>query len=202
MIRGSAPTPHQLIEHFASLYKRYGYEIIFFGSMLEALVLINFVVPGATAVILGAIFARTGQVNLTIAIVTAASGAMIGYLMDYFLGYFGFGQITDKFGFGSALNKAKLQIEKAAVKTFILGFIHPNLGSLTALASGTLKMDLRKFFPPMLVITFGWFTIWGVTIFIFGKVFLEIISRYFFVVVFITLAAWVGSLLVSGKKKS
>ncbi len=201
LIRGSAPTPHELTEHFASLYSRYGYEIIFFGSMLEGLVLINFVVPGATAVILGAIFARTGQVDLNLVILAASCGAIVGYTMDYFLGRFGFGKIIDRFGFSSALNRAKVQIDRSAIKTFSLGFIHPNLGSLTALAAGTLKMAFKKFFPKMAVITFAWFTIWGISIFILGEIFLELISRYFFVVIFLTLIFWMGSLLVDSKKR-
>lgn len=200
VIRGAAPTPQELVNHFASLYARYGYEIIFFGSMFEALVLINFVVPGATAVILGAVFAKTGQVNLAIAILAAASGASIGYVIDYFLGAYGFGQIIEKLGYTSALEKVRTQIEKSALRAFLIGFIHPNLGCLTSLASGTLNLSFKKFALLMLITTFIWYTIWGVLIFILGEVFLEVISKYLFFVVFATIAIWILVILINKKR--
>lgn len=201
IIRGAAPTPQELIQHFASLYARYGYEIIFFGSLFEALVLINFVVPGATAVILGAVFAKTGQVNLSIAILAAASGASIGYVIDYFLGAYGFGQIIEKLGYTQALEKVRSQIEKSAPRAFLIGFIHPNLGCLTSLASGTINMAFKKFALLMLITTFIWYTVWGTLIFLLGEVFLEAISRYLFWVVFITIAIWILVILINKRSK-
>src|SRR6185369_4016997 len=64
--RRVVPTSDELVLVFQDLYSRYGYEIIFVSALLEGLVLINLFVPGMVALALGAIFARTGQIDLTL----------------------------------------------------------------------------------------------------------------------------------------
>lgn len=195
--RGVLPTSEELINHFSLWYQQYGYAIIFFGSFLESLVLVNFFVPGAIAVAMGAVFARSGQLDLTLAVLAASAGAILGFALDFVLGYFGFGQIVKKVGYGSALSQAKNQINKSGVKAFSLGFIHPNIGSLISLAAGTLEMNALKFLGLSAVSTVTWISFWGLLVFTFGEAFLIILSRYAFVVILFILAIWLMSTLYS-----
>lgn len=197
ILRGTIPSSQELIEHLASLYERFGYEVIFIGAALEALVVINFFVPGSAAVAFGAIFARSGQVDLTWAVLSAAFGAMFGFMIDFIIGYFGFGTLLKKSGYGSFIEKAKNQIVKNSLKTFILGFIHPNIGSFISLAGGTLKMNFVTFFILSGLSTLAWVSFWGILVFALGEVFLIILTKYIWVVVLLVLSVWILSTVYS-----
>ena len=84
-LHGALPSSEQLVAHLASLYERYGYEILFLGAVLEALVVVNLFSPGMTALAFGGVFARTGNLNLPEAILAAVAGAIIGFIIDFFL---------------------------------------------------------------------------------------------------------------------
>lgn len=191
LIKGTALTPEQIITHFASLYARYGYEIIFLGALLEALVVINFFVPGVTIVVLGAVFARSGQVHLTYGILSAIAGATLGFIIDFFLGYFGFYHIINKLGYASALTKAKKQLERSSVRTFALGFIHPNIGSFVSTAAGITRMNFGNFFVLTICSTTAWLSFWGMLVFAFGRVFLAILTKYTVLLALFVLSVWV-----------
>lgn len=191
ILKGSALTPSAVVEHFASLYERYGYEIIFMGAFLESLVVINFFVPGATIVVLGAVFASSGYVDLTYAVISAATGSILGFTIDYLLGYFGFSGIINRFGYGATLKKAKKQLDDSSVRTFALGFIHPNIGSFISAAAGTIGMKFVNFFILALFSTLTWSSIWGLVIFAFGDIFLKILTRYTPLLVILILSIWV-----------
>lgn len=197
LLKGTIPSSEELIGRLASLYERFGYEVIFIGAVLEALILVNLFVPGSVAVAFGAIFARSGQVDLTYAVIAAALGAIFGFLADFAIGYFGFGVLIKRFGYGTFIEKAKNQIRKYGVKTFILGFIHPNIGSFVALAGGALKMNFLTFFVLSSLSTLAWVSFWGILVFALGEVFLIILTKYIWVLILLVLSVWVLSSLYS-----
>ncbi len=200
-LRGSVPTSGELVEHLTRLYERFGYEIIILGAFLESLVIVNLFIPGASAVALGAVFARSGQIDLNLAVLAASFGSILGYLVNYTLGKFGFGMIFRVFGYASILNKVKNQIENGAVKTFGLSFIHPNIGSVVALAAGAIKMKFKNFFILSSLSTLVWFSFWGIMVFALGDVFLIILTKYMWVVVLLILSIWLLVSLYGNSRK-
>ena len=189
-LRGSIPSSDELVEHLTKLYERFGYEIIIIGAFLESMVVVNLFVPGASAVTLGAIFARSGQIDLTLAVLAASLGAIFGYIIDFLLGKFGFGLAFKVFGYGGAIEKAKLKIENGKVKTFGLSFIHPNIGSIVALAAGAIGMRFKNFLMLCGLSTLAWFSFWGIVVFSLGDVFLNLLTKYIWVVVLLFLSVW------------
>lgn len=179
-VRGAIPTTQEIIDHFASIYARYGYEIIFASAALEALVLVNLFVPGLVAMALGAIFARTGHIELTFVVLAATSGVLLGYIIDYFLGYFGFGDFFSKTGLGWMVKKAKEQLKKLGNHGLILGFAYPNVGSFLSLAAGTTRMKFGWFVLIAALSSAFWMPIWGIVIYSFGDIFLTVITKYSF----------------------
>lgn len=179
-VKGTIPSADLLIQHLSSLYTRFGYEVVFLGAFLEALVMINLFVPGATAAGLGAVFARSGQLDLTFVVLAASLGAILGYLIDYLLGYFGIGMFLQKF----KINR------KISGKTFTLGFIHTSTGSVIALSSGAFKMPLSLFLPLMIFSTLAWVCLWGLLIFALGEVFLIILLKYAWVLILLAISVW------------
>ena len=190
-LRGVLPEPEELISTLSSLYARFGYEIIFIGAMLEALVLVNFFLPGITALALGAVFARAGQLDLTFAVLVASMGAILGYLVDFILGYYGFGRIIKRMGYLNPNGRIYQQLERNRIRSSILGFIHPNLGSFLALTAGTLKLNFFKFFFLASISTLAWVTIWGILVFALGEIFLTILTKYFILILLLVISIWI-----------
>ncbi len=200
LLRSIFPSGKELVEALETIYGRFGYEIITIGSFLEALILINFFVPGVLAVSFGVIFAKVGELDLTLVILAATSGAISAYILDFILGRFGFGQLLERIGYKKKIDDVKLKIEKFDLKTFSLGFIHPNIGALVSLAAGTLKIDFKKFLILALLATLVWYILWGLLIFALGSVFLTIFTKYVFLLFMLVGAIWILGILYGRSK--
>ena len=191
IVDGIIPGPKVLVEQLSSLYGSYGYEIVFISAILEATVVINMFFPGIFAIAFAAVFARSGQIDLSIAVILAAVGAMIGFLIDYTLGYFGFGRLIDKLGERGLLKKVKNHLHVSYFKTFGLGYFHPNVGSVVSLAAGALKIKVLNFIVLSTFSTIGWLSLWGILAFAMGDLFTTIVVEYFYVLVLLIFSVWV-----------
>ncbi len=189
--RGVVPTSEELIEVFAGLYAKYGYEIIFVSALLEGLVLVNLFVPGMLALALGAVFARTGETDLTLVILTASTGIVLGYIIDFLMGYFGFGDTLKKLGYEGFLNTSRDKLKRFGNRGLIVGFFHSNVGSFLAFAAGTMRLSFSNFLIVALASTLVWATVWGVAAFYFGEIFLFVIKRYSFLLVLAVMAFFI-----------
>lgn len=200
ILRSVFPTGQALVDYLALIYGRFGYEIVAIGAALEALVLINFFTPGILAVAMGAIFAKTGELDLTLAILSAAAGTLSGYMVDYLLGKFGFANLLTKKGYHQ-LEQAKNRIEKLDLKTISLGFIHPNIGAFVSLAAGALKMNFKSFFILAALSTLIWYSLWGLLIFALGDVFLNIFGKYGVMLLVLVSSIWILIIIFGHRKK-
>lgn len=189
--RGVVPTSEELIDLFGDLYSRYGYEIIFISALLEGLVLVNLFVPGMLALALGAVFARTGQTDLTLVILTASLGIVLGYTIDFLMGYFGFGDTLKKLGYEGFLNASRDKLKRFGNRGLIIGFFHTNVGSFLAFAAGTMRLGFLNFLIVAIAATLIWATVWGIAAFYFGEIFLNIIKRYSFLLVLGVIASFI-----------
>lgn len=199
-LRGTMPTSEEILANLTNLYRRFGYEVVFLGVLLEALLLVNLFVPGLIIVAFGAIFARAGEMDLTTVVIVAVIGAVLGYTIDFLLGHFGFGKIISKIGYGKIITQAKVRLEKSLVPTFALGFIQPNIGSFIALAAGALKVKFRTFILLATLSTVAWASFWAVLVFALGEVFLIILTKYVWIVVLFALSVWLLITLYNSKK--
>lgn len=181
--KGTIPTTEEILTLFASLYQKYGYEIIFISAALEALVIVNLFVPGMTAIAVGALFARAGQIDLTLVVLFGAVGAIFGYTIDFLLGNFGFGDIFKKLGYGKLLHQARNKLLRFKSKGIILGFAYPNIGGVLALAAGATGINYIKFFLIASLSTIFWASLGGIIVYIVGDVFIKILIKYSFLLV-------------------
>lgn len=201
IVQGALPTSEQLVAHLSSLYGRYGYEILFLGALLESLVVVNLLAPGMIALAFGGIFARSGQLDLTFAILASVAGALLGFIIDYFLGLFGFSKIIEKVGGVGIVHKVKDQINKSGVKILSLGYFHPNLGSVISFAAGTIKMNFISFITLSTLSTLAWFSLWGVVVFALGDIALTILSKYLSVLGILITSVWFLLFLYSRSRR-
>ncbi len=159
--------------------------------MIEALFIINFFAPGAVAVGLGAVFARSGQLDLTIGIILAVAGALLGYILDYLIGFFGFSKVVEGLGFKEYTKQATIQLKASYFKSFSLGFIHPNIGAIVSVAAGILKMNFLRFILLAALSTTAWYSLWGILGFALGEVFLTVFTKYAFIIMHLVLSIWI-----------
>lgn len=201
ILRSVFPSGKSLIDHLSSIYGKFGYEIVIVGSFLEALILINLFTPGVAAIGLGVIFAKAGRLDLTLVIISAVLGAVTGFSVDFWLGRLGLGEILDRLGYRNQVARWEAGIEKSGLKTFILGFIHPDIGAFLSVTAGILEMDFKQFFSLALLSTLVWYIIWSLAIFALGRIFLAILSRYVFILLLLAGAIWILSTLYGSLKK-
>lgn len=187
--KGAIPTADELINTFSDLYARYGYEIIFVSALLESLVIVSFFVPGSFALALGVVFARTGVTDLTSVVLVSCTGALIGYTLDFLLGYFGFSDIFKKLGYQNLLLNAEQKLKRFGDKGIVLGFFHANLASIISVAAGATNFPILRFAVIGVLSTFFWATLWAVIIYSLGEVFINLLKQYSFLL-FILVASF------------
>lgn len=185
IIRGSVPTGHELINDFSSIYARFGYYIIFISALLEALVVLSFFVPGLLGMSMGALFARTGHTQLSLVILTASLGLIIGYTIDFLLGRFGFSRLVRKIGYGRLIDIAHQKLIAYKNRGLLLGFIYPNIAAFLSLVTGTAKHSFVTFLLLSVLGTLFWVSLWAVLIFFIGDIFLKVFTNYFYILIII-----------------
>lgn len=196
------PSSERLIGHLESLYKRYGYEILFIGALIESLVVVNLLAPGMVVLAFGGVFAKSGQLDLTATILAAVSGAMTGYIVDFLLGAFGFSKIVERIAGIETFSKVKKRVNKTDIKIFSLGFFHPNLGSIISLAAGAVEMRFISFISLSFISTLIWFIIWSLLVYMLGDFVLDFLSKYLTVLGLIFTTTWFLVFMYGRRRKS
>jgi len=196
--RNTIPNGEDLVTLFREVYQVYGYQIIFLAALLEALVLVNFLVPGSLALAMGAVFAKSGGLSLELVILTAASGAIIGYVVDYFLGRLGLDALINKLGYKSTLKDIEKRINR---KTLAFSFVNPTIASFFSVSAGIINFPPVTFLLTATVATLVWFSIWGLTFYLTGDILLEVLTKYFTLVFIIVIgASFLAQLIKKGQK--
>ena len=193
LIRGILPTSDELLTFFSVYYAKFGYEILFVAALLESLVILNLFAPGQVTLALGIVFARTGETQLPFVMVAVAGGIIVGYLIDYLIGYYGFGDILKRFGQVEAFEKAKMELKKNGGRSIFISFINPNIGSYISLAAGATKLEITMYLVIALFSIIFWVAAWSLLIYSLGDVVLMIIRKYAFVLS----AIFIGILITS-----
>jgi membrane protein DedA with SNARE-associated domain len=135
----------QLIEHYMLLY---GYWAVFFGVMLENA---GLPVPGETILLIAGYFASTGEFNIALVMLIAATGAIIGDNIGYAIGHhFGRGVIL-KIGRFFFLTPKRFEhmenyFKQHGNKTILVARFITGLRVFAALLAGATKMPWRLFF--------------------------------------------------------
>src|SRR5437588_2973354 len=78
-----------LIDIMQDAYATWGYPIVFLGAMLENTILLGLVLPGGTLVVLGAVDAQNGSMELPLVLLLAWTGTVLGASLDFALGRLG-----------------------------------------------------------------------------------------------------------------
>ncbi len=198
-IRSRFPNTQDLITVIKDIYLTKGYVLIFFAALLEAMFIVGLYIPGSAVVILGAAFARTGVISFPLVLLVGTSGLMLGYIINYFLGKYGWYHLLSKLGFEKGIEAAKRKLAQNKIKTSLLGYIAPSSASFISTAAGALHMPIGKFIFLSVIAQSFWSFIWGTTAYWFGVPFVESVLKYSFMIFFLVLGIWIAKRLVKAK---
>jgi undecaprenyl-diphosphatase len=160
----------------------WGYLIIFFAAIFEALPLIGFFVPGQIIVILGGFYAKKSTINLYIVLTVALFGAILGDLIGYQLGKrYGHSFITKyskHFFFKEEYYiKTKQLLRAHTGKTLFIGRFNSVTRAFAPFVSGSIKIKFSKFMFYNITGAFAWALTYTFIGYIFGTSY-DIISGY------------------------
>jgi membrane protein DedA with SNARE-associated domain len=162
--------------------EQYGYWAIFGAVLLEDF---GLPVPGETSLIIGAIYASQGTLNivwvLLIAWVAAVVGDNIGYWIGRWLGrrlvvkYGKYVLITDK-----RLAHAESFFRKHGPIIVVVARFIEILRQLNGLAAGTTRMQWRQFFIYNMIGGALWVLLWGLLFYFLGETLGKTYQKYLY----------------------
>lgn len=197
--RFSLPSQEQIMDFVRGLYQSYGYLIVLVSGLVEATFMVGMYLPGSTAILLGAVIAKSGVVSLPLIILLGTLGMMLGYSLNYALGKYGWYQLLLKFGMKAPLDQAEEKLAKHGKKALFLGYLAPNGGAFVSTASGIANMPFQKFLLLSVLSQLFWSTLWGVLAYMIGDVFIEVFFKYAAILVYVLVGIWLVRLIIKNK---
>ena len=179
LIRGKFSDTPSFVEGIKNIYLNFGYPIIFFGGMLEAMFLVGFFVPGSIVLLMGASLSRLGIVEYPYVFLLGTSGLVIGYVINYFLGKHGWYHVLAWLGLEKGIGAGKKRLEKNTARTIILGYFFPGGASFISTSAGVLKIKFGKFLLLSILAQSFWSLVWGTLAYFFGLHLVEFVIKYF-----------------------
>jgi membrane-associated protein len=138
-----------LIEFLRVYYASYGYWIVFLGALLENTFLLGLVMPGGTMVLLGAFYARLGDLQLPVVIGVGWAGMFLGTSLDYWAGRRGlqplFWRVAVLRRFRKELARARVLMMKYGLLAIVVAHFIGHLRSFVALSSGASRLPYWRF---------------------------------------------------------
>ena len=192
------PPKAELIQITREYYDKYGLITIFVSAIIEGLLLIGWYYPGSLVIFLGVIFANKDIPQIAEVILVATMGLFIAYIIDFFLGKYGWYRLFLAFGLKESLNSAQHRLTKYGLTGIFISYWQPNLAALTSTAAGILYFPFRKFLLYSLISVITWNIFWSAVVYFFGEASLSFIGLRF---VFIVIVGWIALRLLSRKFK-
>jgi len=184
LIKLFLPSAQELLGIVENLYRQFGYWIVLLAGIGESVFLLGFYLPGSAAILLGAALAKSGVVFLPLIILLGTVGLTTGYTINYFLGKYGWYHLLARFGFEKGIQMAEKKLKAHQKKTLFLGYISPNTGAFISTAAGISQLPFKTFFVITFCSQLFWATIWGITAYSLGNVFIEFFLKYAIVIIY------------------
>ncbi len=180
----------------AEFFRSYGYWLVFIGALLESALVIDLLVPGGSIILAAAFFTSQGILTYPIFFVVAFLGAFIGFFLDYLIGFHSGFKLLKWLGLSNQLVTIEKRVQKWGMRAFLLGYVHPDLGSLYAVSAGALRLDSKLFCLYSAVSIAFWGLFWSLPIYLFGDFVKMYLQQYiFFAIILIILAIFLPKII-------
>lgn len=181
------PSPEELIRLAKSYYSEYGYLVVFLAALAEGFLVINLYLPGSFVIVLGMAFSQGDPIKAINLISLVILGFLLTYILNYAMGRYGWYRFLLFLGLGSYLEKMKVRVERYGLPVIFSTYFHPNVGALTAICVGILRLPFIHFFTYSVLATIVWNALWGAIVYFAGETMLNLLSIW---VVFPLLLMW------------
>lgn len=190
------PSEEVMVEKARAYFFEYGLITIFIASLIESMLVVGVYIPGGLVIFLGVILSAGNPTQAFLSVLCTILGFSLGYIANYFIGYYGWYKLFTKFGLSNSLIKAEEQFRKHKYKAILFSYWQPNLGAFVSTAAGVLKASRKKFMIASTVAAIIWSTFWGLSAYFFGEKILSYLGIFFFII----MSIWIGSIIVGHYK--
>jgi membrane protein DedA with SNARE-associated domain len=130
-----------------SLFDKYGYWVIFLGTLVENTLLLGLIVPGLIVVVLAGIAAQDGAMSFPLATALGILGTVIGDTISYFMGRFGWA----RFGHMGSLREFSERVREPILRKGAMFVLLYHFAGYTRVVgpagAGLLRMPYRRWAP-------------------------------------------------------
>ena len=182
------PNKNELLVVAQNFFRNYGLLVFFAVAAIEGLLLVGWYFPGGTVLFVGVILAGTNVPLVLLNGLIISLGLLVAYVINYFIGYYGWYKLFVQFGLGDSVSKIQKKIADNSWAAFFLTYWHPSTAALSSTAAGLLKLNFAKFIVNSVLALFIWNLLWGTLIYFLGSRALGIASFKF---VFVVILLWV-----------
>lgn len=187
------PPQAEMISRLTEFIIEKGLIVIFIGAFIEGVFFFGVPFPGGTVILIG-VAATAGHPERAVLVVLIVCVALfLGYLMNYFMGKYGWYKLFIKFGLRGTLEPMQKKLSHHAFTAILSSYWLPNLAALCSTAAGIMHIPLQKFLIQSAIGVVIWNTFWGIVVYMTGTAILG------FNIVQVLLVFLVWSLLILGK---
>lgn len=154
------PSAAELLNVIERLFAVWGLWLVPIGAFLENSVILGFIFPGVTVIVLSGFVARTTGDGLWLIILLATIGAFLGDNLDYFIGRRSGKILEAKPLFARPIATVEPFLQKHGVWAVFIGRFNGYSRAWVALASGIVKFPYWKFAAVSSVSAFAWTSAW------------------------------------------
>lgn len=197
------PSAEVLAQQVRFLFDKYGTVTIFFGALIEGVLLVGGYFPGVFIIFIGVIIASSAS-QAAFFVTIGTLGLLAGHSINYLLGKYGWYRLLVKFGLKSSVEESKNNLlNKGPVAIFSTYWL-PSLAALTDTAAGIIQMPFKKFITYSILSSVFWNSVVGIIVYTFNDFALSVASPggNNFRFVLLALAIWMLALLFTDYRKN
>lgn len=136
-----------LLGKLETLFKDYGYYVVFIGVLVENSMFLGLFVPGAIILILAGLSAENGSINIWLVLALAITATIIGDTMSYLIGRLGWTRLLQRTGMGATIERLREPMESNRVWLILSYHLAGYSRMVGPAAAGIFRIPFRRWAP-------------------------------------------------------
>ena len=146
----------------------YVLKILFFGAMIEGMLLVGGYFPGLFVIVVSVLMADS-IVEAVTAVAVGTAGLLVAHSINYVLGKYGWYQLLIKFGLKTSIESSREKLIKQGPWSIWGSYWLPSMSALTDTAAGIIHMPFKKFIFHSIFASIAWNSFAGLVIYLIGE---------------------------------
>lgn len=181
------PSDTEMIAIVSSWLAAYGLYVVLVGSFIESLLFLGIYFPGSIVIFLSVALAPDVKTAI-VTVLCVSLGMVLGYLVNYLLGKYGWYKLFLKLGMKNGIERAHVKIQTNDIRYVFYTYWNPGLAAFTSTAAGILNVRYKRFGLLSVAAILFWNTFWGILVYSLGESALMLLD---FTVVLKIAAIWI-----------